>query len=108
VAVQITELLIDDLTGGDAAETVKFAYEGVEYTIDLNERNAAKLRKSLRPFVDAGVRVPRQRTKAVPIEETTAGRAMIRTWAWGTGRFKDLGDRGRIPRSVVDAYYAAN
>lgn len=107
MAVQITELFIDDLTGGEATETVPFVYDGVAYTIDLSERNAAKLRKVLRPYMDAGQRVPRQRARAVPFEETTEGRATIRQWAWKTNQYS-VGDRGRIPRDVVDAYFAAN
>lgn len=36
--------LFDDLDGGRADETVKFAMDGVEYEIDLSSTNAAALR----------------------------------------------------------------
>ena len=38
VAKQIIHKLVDDLDGGDADETVKFALDGVQYEIDLSER----------------------------------------------------------------------
>lgn len=46
--------LSDDLDGSDADETVKFALDGRSYEIDLNKKNAAALRRALKPYVDAG------------------------------------------------------
>jgi Lsr2 len=109
LAVQIIEKLIDDLDGGTATETVRFAYDGVDYTIDLSAKNAARFRKQLRPFVESGVKVTAVRSRAsrpAP-EDTIAGRAIIRAWAHRTGKYPDLGDRGRIPREIVVAWYAA-
>ncbi|MBC7269564.1 MAG: Lsr2 family protein, partial [Streptomyces sp.] len=42
-------MLIDDLDGGDADETVSFSLDGVSYEIDLNAGNAAKMREALAP-----------------------------------------------------------
>jgi hypothetical protein len=48
--------LIDDLDGKvlDHAETVTFGLDGVDYEIDLSDKNAAKLRGALAPYVAAG------------------------------------------------------
>jgi nucleoid-associated protein Lsr2 len=46
--------LADDLDGSDADETIRFALDGKSYEIDLNKKNAAALRKALRPYVVAG------------------------------------------------------
>jgi hypothetical protein len=54
VAVRIIEKLIDDLTGGTADETVTFALDGILYTIDLNQKNAARLRTTLQPYMQNG------------------------------------------------------
>ena len=43
MAKQIIHKLVDDLDGGDAEETVKFALDGIQYEIDLSEENAARL-----------------------------------------------------------------
>jgi hypothetical protein len=48
--------LTDDLDGGDAEETVRFDLDGTSYEIDLSAANAAKLRDSLRPYMEAGRR----------------------------------------------------
>ena len=44
MAQRIQVILIDDITGGDASETVNFALDNVSYEIDLSADNAAKLR----------------------------------------------------------------
>jgi hypothetical protein len=36
--------LVDDLDGGKADESLAFSLDGMEYVIDLSEKNAAKLR----------------------------------------------------------------
>ena len=41
--------LEDDLSGGEAAESVTFSLDGRSFEIDLNEKNAAALRESLAP-----------------------------------------------------------
>ena len=49
MAQQVQVVLVDDLDGGKAAETVSFALDGVSYEIDLSAKNAAKLRELCRP-----------------------------------------------------------
>ncbi len=105
MAVQIIENLIDDLTGGEATETVSFALDGVLYTIDLNDKNATKLRKIFQPYVNAGEIASKQRGPRP--EDTTLGRAKIRTWAWKNGHPR-LASRGRIPAEIIAAYRRAN
>ena len=59
MAKQIIHKLVDDLDGGDADETVKFALDGIQYEIDLSEKNAAKLRELFDAYVGAGSKVAR-------------------------------------------------
>jgi hypothetical protein len=47
--VQVT--LVDDIDGGNAAETIGFALDGSSYEIDLSKANAKKLRDSLSNYV---------------------------------------------------------
>lgn len=44
MAKRTITMLVDDLDGSKAAETVSFAVDGVSYEIDVSEENAAKLR----------------------------------------------------------------
>jgi hypothetical protein len=56
--------LSDDLDGSEAEETVKFGLDGKFYEVDLNKKNAAALRKALKPYVDAGRSAGRQAARA--------------------------------------------
>ena len=105
-------VLEDDLEGGDAEETVKFSLDGVSYEIDLNGKNAKKLRDSLSAYVSAsrkvgrggvvvGGRTARGRGGAVSDREQNKA---IREWAKKAG--KNVSDRGRIPQEIVDEYHA--
>ena len=59
MAKQVITLLTDDLDGGEADRTVEFGLDGVNYTIDLSEKNAGKLRKALDPYLSVATRVGR-------------------------------------------------
>jgi hypothetical protein len=52
--------LTDDLDGSDAEETIRFALDGKPYEIDLNKKNAAALRRAIKPYVEAGRSAGRQ------------------------------------------------
>jgi len=70
VAKQIIHKLVDDLDGGDAEETVKFALDGIQYEIDLSEKNATKLRELFEPYLTAGSKVARGGGKRPPPRRT--------------------------------------
>src|SRR5690625_8030019 len=56
MAQKVRVLLIDDVDGTDAEETVTFALDGVTYEIDLNAKNAGKLRDAFAPWVGSARR----------------------------------------------------
>jgi nucleoid-associated protein Lsr2 len=113
MAKQVITLLTDDLDGGEADRTVEFGLDGVNYTIDLSEKNAGKLRKALDPFLNAATRVGRS-TAVSPVARRGAapssGRASreenqaIREWANKNGH--EVSERGRIPSHIVAAYHS--
>jgi hypothetical protein len=113
MARQVITTLIDDLDGKKADRTVEFSLDGVNYTIDLSEANAGKLRKALDPYITAGTRLGRA-TSRIPARRTAPARTagsrdenrLIREWAVANGH--QISERGRIPQSVTDAYRAAN
>ena len=57
---EVKVTMIDDLDGGPATETIGFALEGANYEIDLSKRNAASLRRALKPYLEAGRKVRRR------------------------------------------------
>jgi hypothetical protein len=48
MAQKVTVALEDDLTGGPANQTVRFALDGTDYEIDLSAKNAAAFGKRSR------------------------------------------------------------
>ena len=111
MAQKITVVLEDDLDGGPADETVRFALDGSAYEIDLSEidlskKHAKALRRKLEPFISharkAGRRPRRQAGRSAASRERSDG---IRAWARAHGIA--VSDRGRIPASVAEQYEAA-
>jgi hypothetical protein len=110
MAKQVITMLIDDLDGGEADRTVEFGLDGVNYTIDLSEKNAGKLRKALDPYLNAGVRVGRSPNGGIGRRSAVAANARttrdenqaIREWANKNGH--SISGRGRIPVHIVEAY----
>jgi hypothetical protein len=104
MATKILTTLQDDIDGSDAVETVRFALDGVEWEIDLSERNANRLRNSLSDFTAHGRKVGGKRgRKSASSSQTDSG--AIRKWAAANGI--EVSARGRIPAEVVERYRAA-
>lgn len=100
---------IDDLDGtdlGETANTLSFAFDGKDYTIDLSDGNAETFRQVIAPYIEAGRRVTGTRTKTARAHSSSGNTRAVRKWARANGY--DVSDRGRIPAHVMDAYAAAN
>ncbi len=107
-------ILTDDLDGSaDDVSTVQFALDGTSFEIDLSAANEERLRAKLARFVDAAS--PVKQLKAVPVKRakkavaaasTTEQAQAIREWAKTAGLA--VSSRGRIAKSVQDAFAAAH
>ena len=104
MATKVTIALEDDLEGGPAHETVRFAVGGTQYEIDLNKKNARAFRKHLAPFVEHARKAGRG-PRRPPIASSRQRSGDIRAWAKEQGIA--VSDRGRIPASVMEQYDAA-
>ena len=111
MAQKVQVVLVDDLDGGTADETVTFSLDGVSYEIDLSTANAAALREAFASWVGHGRRVGgRTRTTGRRASGSGSGRASssesaaIREWARSNGF--TVNERGRIPAEVKAAYDA--
>ncbi len=100
----ITEL-VDDIDGSKAEETVRFAIDGVEYEVDLSEKNAKKLRDAVAGYAEKArkVRGGRGGPKATSVSQVDT--KAVRAWAKSNNI--ELSSRGRIPADVVDQYRKA-
>lgn len=111
MAQKVQVVLVDDLDGGEAAETVSFGLDGVTYEIDLSDRNASSLRDAFAPWVGHARRVGgrstsgRRRSGARLSGSRSSDTATIREWARANGQ--TVSDRGRISADLRAAYEKA-
>jgi hypothetical protein len=108
MAQKVQVLLVDDLDGGEASETVSFSLDGTAYEIDLSSENADKLRKDFAQYIDrarkgSGGGGRRRRTRSGPGRERSAE---IRAWARQRGH--KVSERGRIPATIITEYDASH
>ena len=107
MAQKVSIVLVDDLDGSEATETVTFGLDGTTYEIDLNDGNASALRDALSGYVGharkvtGGSRRGRKSTAA-----SSSNTKDVREWAKGQGM--DVSERGRISADVQRAYDAAH
>jgi hypothetical protein len=113
MAQKVQVLLVDDLDGGEASETVSFALDGNNYEIDLSGKNAEELRDAFAKYVGSARKAGRSSGASAG---RSAGRrssgggtsmdrdqaAAIRSWAKGKGL--KVSDRGRIPATIIEQY----
>ena len=105
--------LIDDLDQSVAVETVTFGIDGNYYEIDLNKKHAAALRDALATYVANGRRAGRgparsgggARRSGRPSRSDREQTQAIREWARSSGY--QVGEKGRIPAHILEAYNSA-
>lgn len=111
MAQRVHVVLVDDIDGNDAEESVSFALDGTSYEIDLSSANAAKLREALAPYIGHARKVGRggrggRRTSGSSAAGGGASAKDVREWARSQGM--EVPDRGRVSAEVRDAYDAAH
>lgn len=110
MAQHVNVVLVDDLDGSPADETVTFSLDGISYEIDLTAANADRLRDGLTEWVQGARRLSGARKggnrSATKKSTVGASNATIREWARANGH--EVSERGRIKAGVVDAFNAAN
>jgi nucleoid-associated protein Lsr2 len=113
MAQKVQVLLVDDLDGGEASETVSFAIDGSNYEIDLSSKNADELRDALAKYVGSARKAGRatssssgrsssRRSSGGSTSMDRDQAAAIRSWAKGKGL--KVSDRGRIPATIIEQY----
>lgn len=109
MAQKVSIILVDDIDGSEAVETVSFGLDGSNYEIDLNEEHAAQLREAFAAYVgharkvaaSGGRRASSRRSSGSGVDTKA-----VREWARANGH--EVSERGRVPASLVAAYEAAN
>jgi nucleoid-associated protein Lsr2 len=127
MAQKVQVILVDDVEGGEAAETVSFALDGVSYEIDVSEKNANALRDAFAPWVGHARRVGGRSSGGRSRASSSGGSGRsrgasagggggggggkhdlsdVRTWARENGY--QVSDRGRVSSEVIAAYEKAH
>jgi hypothetical protein len=109
MAQKVQVILVDDIDGGSADETVSFSLDGVSYEIDLSTKNATAFRDSLAQYVGTARKVGRSAGRGSARRRSGGGdnrTAQIREWARSNGH--KVNERGRIPATVIEAYDKAH
>lgn len=111
---KVQVLLVDDVDGSTADETVAFGLDGANYEIDLSADNSTAFREALARYVAAARKAGRTgpakaaRAGSGAKPSASADRAQnqaIRDWAKRNGL--QVSERGRIPAEIVAKYHAA-
>ena len=105
--------LVDDIDGGPATESIRFTLGLDSYQIDLNDDNAAELRKTFSRYTTYATKLPRTartaltgQARRVPTVVDREQTKAIRDWARTNGY--TVSERGRIPGQVIAAYNDRN
>ena len=106
MAQKVNIVLVDDIDGSDATETVTFGLDGASYEIDLNDKNASALRDALAGYVGHARKSAGSRRTAKKSNSLGPSAREVRAWARSNGF--TVPDRGRIPADVRTAFDAAN
>jgi hypothetical protein len=109
MARKVNVLLVDDIDGSGADETIPFGLDGTHYEIDLNSEHAQELRGQLERYVKAARKVTGAAGRPARVRrpaDNDARNKEIRNWA--RERHLDVNDRGRIPAGIVAQYEAAS
>lgn len=112
MAQRVEVVLVDDLDGGPADETVQFGLDGVGYEIDLTADNAAALREAFAVYVGHARKTSGRRSagrgggRGAAASGRASQTAAIRAWAKQQGL--PVNERGRIPAAIVAQYEAAH
>ncbi|MCS6562461.1 histone-like nucleoid-structuring protein Lsr2 [Curtobacterium poinsettiae] len=113
MAQKVTTHLVDDLTGEaiepGSGKTLRFAFDGNSYEIDLTDANFDAIREQFSDYIAAARKIgnaSRRPSASSPSRADPNELAKIRTWAAENGH--EVSSRGRISRTVRDAYAAAH
>ncbi len=104
-------IIADDIDGTADASSYTFALGHDQYEIDLSEANYRKLTEALAPFVNAAskvtARLPRERSASPATRSSTDKERLARVRAWAADNGIEVSSRGRIAKSVEEAYEKA-
>jgi len=107
MAQKVQTLFIDDIDGGDAEGTVRFALDGTDYEIDLSAAHTAELHQALATYITHGRKVGGAARRAPSGRRAPSDIDAVAVRVWAKEQGLAVNDRGRIPADVVTKYREA-
>jgi len=104
-------ILVDDLDGTEAFRTIRFAFDGKLFEIDLSREHYDSFKHGLTPWMDAAREVSKfssSKAAKAPGGNYRNGKQNKKIRDWGREQGLEVPERGIIPRSLVAAYDAAH
>jgi hypothetical protein len=101
---RVKEIVVDDLTGEEteAGVRVRLSLDGRAVELDLSPVSHERLVDLLEPWLNAG-----QPVRAAGPRSRPRNPEAVEARAWARARGYDVPDRGRLNRSVLEAYRSA-
>lgn len=112
MATQTLTTMVDDIDGStDDVVTCAFGLGDSHFEIDLNAAHREELESVLERFIAAArpVRTAKPSRQRRPAETSRTDRDLthkIRQWAKENGH--EVSERGRLPKTLIEAYEAAS
>jgi hypothetical protein len=120
VIVEVTDDVDGSVIPDGSGESIEFSVDGVDYAIDLKDKNAEKFRKTLGYYIDHAAKIGGRKrgshTATVRAAAAAAARKStkrpaeqmraIREWANANGY--EVSSRGRVPTAIIEAFDAAH
>jgi hypothetical protein len=101
-------ILIDDLDGTEAFRTIRFAFDGKLFEIDLSREHYDSFKHGFTPWMDAGREVSKFSAStpsgAGGMTKYRQGIENQKMREWGREQGMNVGEGGPIPQSLVVAY----
>ena len=104
---KISVLLVDDMNGEEADETVEFGLDGTGYEIDLNRKNSQELRDLLKPYIGRGRKVTSAARRPSGVRTASDEERNKRMRAWAKEQGFKISERGRVPAEIAAKYDVA-
>lgn len=114
MAQKVNIILVDDIDGSEAAETISFGLDGATYEIDLNAEHAEQLREALAPWVGHARKLTSRRggsgrrQNASSGSSGSSGPTPAEMREWGRKNGFEVSERGRVPTELRIAYQNAH
>lgn len=119
VIVELTDDINGNVIPDGTGESIEFSVDGVDYSIDLEDKNTEKFRKTLGYYIDHAAKIGGRKrsahTSAVraaaaaakkPAKSDPEQTRAIREWANANGY--EVSNRGRVPAAIIEAFDAAH